>query len=250
MDRFQLSCLSDHDLWQLSYDVRCEKRDRETSEKRVNRLFLVGKKTSKKFNTLESLNENISSKNSSGFFKLPNHDLKNYKVLSTYLPSLIRQDWSHLYFGGDMDEKYYVYAHVDPRESVFVTADCAGGSYGGTPFYIGKGTRNRAFDLKRNQGHGKLISDIRNEGYQQSEIVKIVTNGLTEAMAYELEAKLIYFFGTIYQKTKIKGCLLNLDIPVTPKFLQKMEIMRGVSQWNNEQIQREQALFKVSNGQD
>src|ERR1035437_4922436 len=108
MDRFQLSCLSDHDLWQLSDDVRCEKRDRETSEKRVNRLFLVGKKTSKKFNTLESLNENISSKNSSGFFKLPNNDLKNYKVLSKYLPPLIRQDWSPLYLGEKMNKKNFL----------------------------------------------------------------------------------------------------------------------------------------------
>lgn len=48
-------------------------------------------------------------------------------------------------------------------------------------------------------------------------VVHIFKRDMTEALALELEAKLIYFFGTIYEKDKL-GTLLNLDECKRPLF--------------------------------
>jgi hypothetical protein len=90
------------------------------------------------------------------------------------------------------------------------------------PFYIGKGTLSRAHDLERNQGHGIRIRQLLSEGYQKPQIVSVLSSRLSEAQAFELESKLIYFFGTIYEKSR-KGMLLNLDISLRPKFVGTME---------------------------
>lgn len=133
-----------------------------------------------------------------------------------YLMPLLKQDWQYLFPSQNQEKKFYVYAHCDPlRECISMPAE-----YGGIirmPFYIGKGTGNRAFDLQRNQGHGAKLRELVKKGVGVDEIVIIIKGELSESEALSLESKLIYFFGTIYQNPK-SGVLLNLDIPPTPLF--------------------------------
>jgi hypothetical protein len=138
-----------------------------------------------------------------------------------YLPALIKQNWSHIYPRDAGDRKFYVYVHVDPGAHCFVTTKECGGSYKGLPFYVGKGTGARAYDLKRNQGHGKKIKSVLDAGFMPNDIVHVPFKMLTEAEAYEIEAKLIYFFRTVYQAPK-SGTLYNLDVPRFPDFQGQM----------------------------
>lgn len=140
-----------------------------------------------------------------------------------YLPSLISQDWSKLFESYDNnDRKYYVYAHVNPLERVFVTTSECGGNYRGNPFYIGKGSGNRARDLKRNQGHGEILRKLIAKGLTADDVVHIVKDDMTEREAMELEAKLIYFFGTVYERDT-GSQLYNLDKSVRPVFVGAMQ---------------------------
>lgn len=141
-----------------------------------------------------------------------------------YLSSLLNQNWKCLFPRETEEGDYYVYAHVDPRHNIFVTSECCGGNYGGRPFYIGKGTGNRAYDLKRNEGHGKTIKEILKDEYSPSHIVKILFSGLSEQKALEIESKLIYFFRTQYSKRR-KGWLVNLSEPPIPEFKGIMQIL-------------------------
>jgi hypothetical protein len=138
-----------------------------------------------------------------------------------YLRILLSQDWSALWPGCDEVRKYCVYAHVSPAARIIPLPRSLGGLCR-MPFYIGKGTLSRAHDLERNQGHGIRIRQLLSEGYPKPQIVSILSCNLSEAQAFELEAKLIYFFGTIYEKSR-KGVLLNLDISLRPKFAGTME---------------------------
>jgi hypothetical protein len=135
-----------------------------------------------------------------------------------YLESLLDQDWSHL-FSGDSERKYYVYAHYSPNgKGIRFFSDKLVVKLSGLPFYIGKGTGDRAYDLKRNQGHGEMLKDLHRRGTKPDEMVEILKDKLTEAEALELESKLIYFFGTKYEKNR-RGLLVNLDIPPRPEML-------------------------------
>lgn len=120
----------------------------------------------------------------------------------------------------DVTGDYYVYAHVDARKDVFKSLPECGGNWRGMPFYIGKGIGRRAYDLKRNQGHGKRIAELLELGMGPNDIVHIAFSGLSERKALEIEAKCIYFFGSIYEPGKRgkRGRLLNLDIPKLPEF--------------------------------
>lgn len=141
---------------------------------------------------------------------------------TAYLEPLIKQDWSHIYPYDNHRGDYYVYAHVDPSDKIIIAPGTDIENMGGTPFYIGKGTGNRAYDLKRNQGHGKKINQLLKSGWEKDDIVKILFRGLNENKAFELESKLIYFFGTIYQEDRKNCCLLNLEVPKIPKFKGQM----------------------------
>lgn len=146
----------------------------------------------------------------------PHHQFNHHWF--KYLPDLLDQDWSRLFSGGDLERKYYVYLHCLNSGSalrfvhrgVQIKTD-------GTPFYVGKGTGNRAFDLKRNQGHGHTLRGLLKSGVQPSRIVCVVKDHLTEPEALELESKLIYFWGTKYESGR-RGVLVNLDIPPRPEF--------------------------------
>lgn len=151
------------------------------------------------------------------FSRLPDNILKdspNTRV--KFFPYLVAQDWSNLFQNKDFERRYYVYAHIDPTNKFIVMPKEFGGMHN-IPFYVGKGTGNRAYDLNRNQGHGVKLSELKKRGITHDKIVKIIKRDLTEAEALELEAKLIYFYGTIYEKNR-NGVLVNLDIPPMPNF--------------------------------
>lgn len=135
-----------------------------------------------------------------------------------WLDSLLEEDWSSL-FSGDETPKYYVYAHVNPyvnSHKRFVKEGVLRLDFRGVPFYIGKGTGNRAYDLNRNQGHGQKLKELRNAGATPAEVVQVLADKLTEAQALELESKLIFFYGTLYERSR-GGILVNLDIPPRPE---------------------------------
>lgn len=145
---------------------------------------------------------------------LPNRK-KHYRERLKHFRSLLRQDWSFLFsnYNLDIERKFYVYAHVDPRLPV---KKLVLNGINGIPFYIGKGSGDRAYSLKRNQGHGLKIKKLRKIGIADEDMVNIVSDGLTEAESLELEAKLVYFFGTKYENSK--GLLYNLDKCKRPVF--------------------------------
>jgi hypothetical protein len=135
---------------------------------------------------------------------------------------VLAQDWTILFnSAGTTEKRFYVYAHIDMREKPIplhgLDVTCPG-----EPFYIGKGTGQRAWDLKRNQGHGKRLKQIKNAGFPDKAIVFLIAENLSEQEAFILEAKLIYFFGSIYDET-IHGCLLNLADHIKPTFVGTMQ---------------------------
>lgn len=139
------------------------------------------------------------------------------------MPCLLAQDWTTVFpnRSNDMTE-FYVYAHLDPRDAP-IKLYALQLALKGVPFYIGKGTGNRAWDLKRNQGHGKKIKQIRDAGFPDTSMVQIIADSLGERDALILEAKLIYLFGSIYDQTIHKGCLFNLADSARPSFTKPMQ---------------------------
>lgn len=94
---------------------------------------------------------------------------------------------------------YYIYALKDPRTNPVL------------PFYIGKGTGNRAWDHTINvddTAKGQRIRTIIEDGYEV--VTTKLADGLTEEQALKLEAELIAAFGT----EATGGFLTNT---VTPK---------------------------------
>jgi hypothetical protein len=124
---------------------------------------------------------------------------------------LLSEDWSRLYPDNGGEAVYYVYAHIEPNEAKLTLHDHV---INGIPFYVGKGTGNRAYDLKRNEGHGAKLKNLLSMKKKPEDIVYIFQDGLTENKAFELESKLIYFFGTKFQQNT--GVLVNLTLPKTP----------------------------------
>ncbi|WP_293779800.1 GIY-YIG nuclease family protein [uncultured Oxalicibacterium sp.] len=109
---------------------------------------------------------------------------------------------------------YYIYALKDPRGSP------------AQPFYIGKGTGNRAWEhtIKVDQTlKGKRISQIQHDGH--AVVTTILANDLTEVQALKLEAELISAFGTISNG----GILTNTVSPSgqTQKFRKDLVIPSG-----------------------
>lgn len=110
---------------------------------------------------------------------------------------------------------FYIYALKDPRSS------------SAKPFYIGKGTGNRAWehtlrvDTTRK---GKRIAEIRAEGYEV--VTAVLADELTEAQALKLEAELIAAFGTV----DTGGLLTNSVVPsgAAPKPRRNLTIPAGV----------------------
>jgi hypothetical protein len=79
---------------------------------------------------------------------------------------------------------FYVYALKDPREKP------------SKPFYIGKGTGNRAWEHQANvddSEKGRVIKEIKEAGFNV--LHTIVADNLTEHQALKIEAELISAFG-------------------------------------------------------
>ena len=135
--------------------------------------------------------------------------------------ALDAQPWDHLFPEGDPTPKFYVYAHMmtGARIKSFEGCDVPFG-LSRLPFYIGKGTGERAFDFNRNQGHRALLLEQQRHMRPNRPLVKILRDGLTEQQAYALESKLIYFFGTRYEVGR-NGVLVNLDVPRRPEWCGK-----------------------------
>lgn len=93
---------------------------------------------------------------------------------------------------------YYIYALKDPRKSP------------AAPFYIGKGTGNRAWEhtLRIDSTRkGRRIQEIQDEGFQV--LTSVLADDLTEIQALKLESELISAFGT----EDTGGMLANAVIP-------------------------------------
>jgi len=86
------------------------------------------------------------------------------------------------------NKNFYVYAFLRSADSV------VGPKY--SPYYIGKGSKNRAFSSKR------VIARPNDD-----EFVVFIQEGLTEAEAYSLEKYCVAFYGRINNGT---GILRNL----------------------------------------
>lgn len=147
---------------------------------------------------------------------------KSVSKRSPYFKALICQDWSDLYPRDTDFGPYYVYAHVQPFGHKFSQKKEFGGDFQGMPFYIGKGVGDRAFNLKRNEGHGVRLRKLLRDGFLPDDIVHIAFDGLSEQKAFEIEAKLIYFFGGMFDRERRNGLLVNLDIPKVPMFPEEM----------------------------
>lgn len=203
--------LSDSDLLLLRKNVKEEVRRRKISPELAR--FIRGPSRARPVVAGSSFTQ-------TGRLSVPQRKSTSPNTLAIFMDSLMAQDWSDIYPESGGESKFYVYAHIDPREPSFSAKPCHGGNWGGLPFYIGKGCGNRAYDLKRNEGHGRRLRILREEGFGPEHIVKIIYSGLTSSKALEVEAKLIHLFGISYDKMKKakRSCLLNLDEPEVPKF--------------------------------
>lgn len=110
---------------------------------------------------------------------------------------------------------YYIYALKDSRSSP------------AKPFYIGKGTGNRAWDhTLRVDGtrKGKRIAEIQAYGHEV--MTTVLADELTEAQALKLEAELIAAFGT----EDTDGLLTNTIVPSgsAPKARRGLIVPTGV----------------------
>ena len=126
---------------------------------------------------------------------------------------IIETDISGIFRGCELDEvrRYYVYAHCYPDKKIVLNKrhwqSCILASVGGShqPFYIGKGTGERCYDLNRNGTHKKIRQHIKKFGAEVE--VTILRDNLTESEALELESKLIDIYGVQGKG----GKLANLD---------------------------------------
>lgn len=100
---------------------------------------------------------------------------------------------------------FYVYALKDPREKP------------AKPFYIGKGTGNRAWEHQENidgSEKGLLIKQIKESGHNV--IHTIIADNLTEQQALKIEAELISAFGI-----RAQGGLLTNRIKPNPENIRR-----------------------------
>lgn len=104
---------------------------------------------------------------------------------------------------------FYVYALKDPRTKP------------ARPFYIGKGTGNRAWEHQAkvdDSDKGKVIAEIHNAG--MNVLHTVISDGLTEEQALKIEAELISAFGIRSQG----GLLTNRVRPNPDNISRKVKV--------------------------
>jgi len=198
--------------------MEMEAREAVSSLKKQHEKAHKAAESKAKEDKRQTLNKNVR------FLNMPTNS--HFANNLDYLPYLLKQKWGYLFNSPSysQEKRFYVYAHVDTSKiNVHITRDT---TLPGIPFYIGKGSGGRAFDLNRNQGHGIKIRELLHANHAPTDIVYIIREGLTESDALELESKLIFFFGTIYTETRKKGVLYNLDMGKTPEMDNRRFIVR------------------------
>ncbi|WP_321348790.1 GIY-YIG nuclease family protein [Halopseudomonas oceani] len=104
---------------------------------------------------------------------------------------------------------FYVYALKDPRTKP------------ARPFYIGKGTGNRAWEHQAkvdDSDKGKVIAEIHSAG--MNVLHTVISDGLTEEQALKIEAELISAFGIRSQG----GLLTNRVRPNPDNISRKVKV--------------------------
>ena len=137
---------------------------------------------------------------------------EKFKSMFDACVHIANTDISSLYNNIALDTTpiYYVYAHCDPDANIAIGKNGVStfaATLGMTklPFYIGKGTGSRAYNLNRNESHRKVRQRLQK--FNKDIEVSIFKNNLTELEALMLESKLIDMFGL----TSVGGRLVNLD---------------------------------------
>lgn len=158
-------------------------------------------------NTLSSMIGNAKREQTGAVSKRENIR-KKYHAMRNILETDISHLWENDFLS--TERKFYVYFHCDPTRTLKIQSNpdhafAASLNAPNVPFYVGKGTGSRAFDLDRNGSHRKIRQKIKM--FNKDVIPIIVQENLTEAEALALEAKLIDIFGL----TSVGGCLVNLD---------------------------------------
>src|SRR6266446_3693001 len=208
----------------LQRDIRKELSKRRKLMKVTHRLDVM-KNLVYKEHRLEHLLDQIACANTALPMGLP-PSIRKAPIGDRvkYLPHLLSQPWNDLFYtASSICNDSYVYLHVDPRKKA-ISLHGMKTLLRGEPFYVGKGIGKRAWDLKRNQGHGKRIRQILAKGFPSETIVQVIKDGLSEQEALILEAKLIYFFGSIYDES-CAGTLFNLIDHIRPDFRVNMRIL-------------------------
>jgi hypothetical protein len=226
MEPIDLAAVSTEFLVSLKHAINQELRTRKHIEYVKRRLTSLHEVRRSQLSS-SARSEILVSANRELLLALP-ADVRRMKITdrTKYLPCILNQDWTFLFPHANTTHMiYYVYAHIDPRKPA-ISLKALQVSIAGEPFYIGKGCDARAWDLSRNQGHGKRIGQIRQAGFPDSAIVQVIAENLSERDSLSLEAKLIYYFGSLYDE-KAKGCLLNLADHMRPVFVETMPKLPG-----------------------
>lgn len=152
---------------------------------------------------------------------------KPSKAFDKSLSSLVNDDWSHLFSSYSSNgNNFYVYFHGRPNSDrrKYKSLGCVTFT---SPFYVGVGQGDRAYNFKRTSIHQKKLSDLVSKGFAREDIVHIVKREMSEAEARELESKLIVYFGINTGSKKnskeradlglCRPSLLNLKYEPTPE---------------------------------
>jgi hypothetical protein len=124
---------------------------------------------------------------------------------------------------------FYVYALKDPRDKP------------AKPFYVGKGTGNRAWDHQKNiddSAKGKLIAEILESG--NDVIHTIIADNLNEHQSLKIEAELISAFGI-----RSQGGLLTNRVKPNPENVRR-HVKANVPDGCYEKAQMALELLKAS----
>jgi len=190
---------------------------------------------------LRKIKKETSHKNSINNYKTPTDYTKRGKIRrhskNSILLDFLDEDWGFLFTGTyDESRDYYVYYHTDLSKGTSrFKKDGKTIDFFGRPFYVGKGKGDRYKNKKRSRSHISVINELIDRGLKESDIFHIFRGGLTEKEAFELEAKLITFFGCDSELDSKKahfhgmkgGWLINADPASRPSDVDKMMRVKG-----------------------